>query len=373
MSVQSSNQFEFYFGYGNILDAFCKVAYTETMENAKTIYDIAKEAGVSASTVSRVVNHKPGIHEETRKKVQALLEKYNYSPNEAARGLVTQSSRIIGILIEDIRVSHHTESAYIIEQEMTRLGYTCITLSTGPDPQQKAEYIRILEQRRGGGVILMGSMFGTKEVEASIQEHLPHVPVAMVNGFLDLPNVYSVVADEERGVEQCASLLMEKGRRSLAFVEDLETPSNYNKRRGFMTAMFRQGIPEAEQLIYYAYQKQGEDADPENTIHRGREATRRILAEHPEIDGIIYSVDLLAIGGLQELKHQGRKVPEDVAVMGVDNTLYGKVCTPQLSTLDNKLVEVSKNACRMLLDALEKKEVSHRMMLLTEIIVRETT
>ena len=95
------------------------------MESAKTIYDIAKEAGVSASTVSRVVNNKPGINEKTRKKVQQLLEKYNYIPNEAARGLVTQSSRIIGILIEDIRVFHHTESAYVIEQEMTRLGYTC--------------------------------------------------------------------------------------------------------------------------------------------------------------------------------------------------------------------------------------------------------
>ena len=76
------------------------------MESAKTIYDIAKEACVSASTVSRVVNNKPGINEKTRKKVQQLLEKYNYIPNEAARGLVTQSSRIIGILIEDIRVFH---------------------------------------------------------------------------------------------------------------------------------------------------------------------------------------------------------------------------------------------------------------------------
>ncbi len=357
----------------NILDVPSEFSYTEAMENAKTIYDIAKEAGVSASTVSRVVNHKPGIHEETRKKVQALLDKYNYSPNEAARGLVTQSSRIIGILIEDIRVSHHTESAYVIEQEMTRLGYTCITLSTGPDPQRKAEYIRILEQRRVEGVILMGSMFGTKEVEDSIREHLPKVPIAMVNGFLDLPNVYAVLSDEERGLEACASMLIGKGRRHLAFVEDLETPSNYNKRRGFLTAMLRLGVPQEEAWIYYAYQKQGEDANPQHTILRGQEATRRILSEHPEVDGILYSVDLLAIGGLEELKAQGRSVPGDVAVLGVDNTLYGTICTPRLTTLDNKLVEVSKNAGRMLLDALEKRDVSHRMLLPTEIIVRETT
>ncbi len=182
------------------------------MESTKTIYDIAKEAGVSASTVSRVVNNKPGIHEKTRKKVQALLEKYNYSPNEAA---------------------------YVIEQELTRRGYTCITLSTGPDPERKAECIRILEQRRAEGAVLMGSMFGTESVEESIREHLPHVPIAMANGWLDLPNVYAVLADEAHGVEQCVELLAKQGRRRLAFVEDLDTPSNSSKKQGFQTAMLQ--------------------------------------------------------------------------------------------------------------------------------------
>lgn len=343
------------------------------MESTKTIYDIAKEAGVSASTVSRVVNNKPGIHEKTRKKVQALLEKYNYSPNEAARGLVTQSSRIIGILIEDIRVAHHTEAAYVIEQELTRRGYTCITLSTGPDPERKAECIRILEQRRAEGAVLMGSMFGTESVEESIREHLPHVPIAMANGWLDLPNVYAVLADEAHGVEQCVELLAKQGRRRLAFVEDLDTPSNSSKKQGFQTAMLQLGIPKDKQLLYCAYQKPGGDSDPENTIYRGREATERILKENPQIDGIIYSVDLLAVGGLQELKNHGRKVPEDVAVIGIDNTLYGKICTPQLTSLDNKLVEVSRNACRLLLNAMEKREISHKMLLNTEIIIREST
>lgn len=87
-----------------------------------TIYDIAREAGVSASTVSRVINHKPGIKESTRQRVQELLERYHYTPDISARGLVTQASRFIGILIEDIRVEHHTESAYVLEQAMTAQG-----------------------------------------------------------------------------------------------------------------------------------------------------------------------------------------------------------------------------------------------------------
>lgn len=343
------------------------------MEAVKTIYDIAKEAGVSASTVSRVVNNKPGINENTRKKVQQLLEKYNYIPNEAARGLVTQSSRIIGILIEDIRVVHHTESAYVIEQEMTRLGYTCITLSTGPDPKKKAEYIRHLEQRRVEGAILMGSMFGTSEVEESIHEHLSGIPIVIVNGYLNLPNVYSVIADEERGIEECVELLASKGRKNIAFVMDAETPSSNSKKRGFMTAMMRQGIPSEKQLLYQADWEGVSLSDPRNTILRGAGATRRLLQENPQVDAIVYCVDLLAIGGIHEMESQGIAVPEQIAVMGVDNTIYGEICRPQLSTLDNKLVEVSRNASGILLNALEKKEVSKRMMLYTEIIEREST
>ena len=121
-----------------------------------TIYDIAREAGVSASTVSRVINKNSGIKESTRTRVQKLLDEYNYTPDASARGLVTQASKFIGILIEDIRVVHHTESAYVIEQEMTRQGYTCITFSTGTDEARKSQYIEILEQRRVEGAIFIG-------------------------------------------------------------------------------------------------------------------------------------------------------------------------------------------------------------------------
>lgn len=343
------------------------------METIKTIYDIAKEAGVSASTVSRVVNHKPGIKEETRKRVAELLEKYQYIPNEAARGLVTQASRIIGILIEDIRVSHHTESAYVIEQEMTRRGYTCITLSTGTDPKRKADYIRILEQRRVEGVILMGSMFGTDEVKESLVKHLPNVPTVLVNGWLDLPGVYSVIADEERGLEQCVELLAGKGRKKIAYVQDQDTPANRSKLRGYKNGMNRLGIPEEEQLVYYAHTGSEKDLDPERTMNLGYEVTERILDQAPWTEGIIYSVDLLAVGGVRALSSRKISVPDQIAVIGVDNTLYGKICTPQLTTLDNRLVEVSRNASRVLLAALEGKTSARQLLLLTEIVQRETT
>ncbi|MGN0706450.1 MAG: LacI family DNA-binding transcriptional regulator [Faecalibacterium sp.] len=335
-----------------------------------TIYDIAREAGVSASTVSRVINNKPGIKESTRKRVQKLLDEYNYTPDVSARGLVTQASKFIGILIEDIRVSHHTESAYVIEQEMTRQGYTCITFSTGADDAKKTQYIEILEQRRVEGAIFIGSMFGTEAVCKSTAQHLSGIPVVVVNGTLDLPNAYSVLIDEERGTEECVALLAGKGRKNLAYLMDMPTPANAKKNRGFCTGMLRQGLCSEGRSVFAEVDG---TTGPRSSIERGRRETEELLKQLPGVDGIVCATDMLAIGCIQELKRLGISVPEQVAVIGVDNTLYGQICTPALTTLDNKLGEVSLAAANVLLDVLQDRPVSHKLMLLTEIIQREST
>ncbi len=328
-----------------------------------TIYDIAKEAGVAASTVSRVINNKPGIKEETRTRIKELLEKYNYSPNEAARGLVKQASRIIGILMVDIRVSHHIDSAYIVEQEMTKQGYCCITMSTGSGDEKQAEYIKILEQRRVEGVVLMGSVFGTEKVKQSIMEHLSNVPVVIANGFLDLPNVYGILVDEQGGVEQCVDLLAGKGRKKLAFVLDSHTPSNHNKQQGFADGMRKNGY--GGELWLYESEGRG--------LSGGREATYRILKEHPGVEGIIYSVDMAAVGGIQALYDCGIKIPDQVAVIGINNEVFGEISRPTLTSLDNQLKELSVTVARTLMDALAGRSVSHKSMLFTEIVERKST
>lgn len=334
-----------------------------------TIYDIARKAGVSASTVSRVINNKPGIKDSTRRRVQKLLEECEYVPDAAARGLVTQASRFVGILIEDIRVSHHTEAIYVIEQEMTRQGYACITFSTGADPRRKAEYIQILEQRRVEGAILIGSMFGGEEVLRNVERRMSAIPVVTVNASLPLPNIYSVLADEERGAEDCAALLAGDGRRRLAYIMDAATPSNLGKRRGFFTGMLRCGLEPDPALVVEA---PGEGNGPREVIRRGRAAAAHLLEARPETEGILCANDLLAIGCLQELRERNISVPDRVAVIGVDNSLYGQLVTPALTTLDNKPAEVSLAAARTLLDVLEGSAANRQLLLPTEIIRRES-
>lgn len=335
-----------------------------------TIYDIARKAGVSASTVSRVINKKTGISDSTRKKVQKLLDEYHYIPDVAARGLVTQASRFIGILIEDIRVSHHTQSVYVIEQEMTRQGYTCITFSTGRDADRKAEYIRILEQRRVEGVIFIGSMFGIEEVKESVRQHLSGIPIVVVNGSLDLVDTYSVWTDEERGMEEAVALLAGKGRKNLAYLMDVDNPANRRKQRGFATGLLRLGQSTKDRMIFAEFDG---STGPESAVERGRMETAELLRKMPDVDGILCETDMLALGCMKELKEQNKAVPSQVAVIGVDNTLYGQVCTPTLTTLDNKAEEMSLAAAHILLDVLQSRPVNHKMMLPAELIEREST
>lgn len=335
-----------------------------------TIYDIAKQAGVSASTVSRVINGKPGIKESTREKVKKLLEENSYTPNAAARGLVMQSSRFIGILIEDIRVSHHTDSAYVISQEMMASGYTCITLSTGTEPEQKAKYIEILGQRQVEGAILVGSMFSSEDVKESIKKHLPDIPIVLVNGTMDLPNVYSILIHEEQGLQECVKYLMEQGRRNICYMQDLDTPANEKKLRGFCNEMKLSGIPEERWKIVTA---PGTSASPNDSLARGYESAEKILSQYPDTDAVLCATDLLAIGCMQYLRERNISIPDRIAVMGVDNSLYGRVCTPTLSTLDNKLVELSRNAAHVLQDVLDGRSTSRKIMLFTDLILREST
>lgn len=329
-----------------------------------TIYDIAREAGVAASTVSRVINNRPGIKAETRQKVQKLLDKYNYTPDAAARGLVMQSTKMVGILIVDIRVVHHIDSAFVIEQELTKRGYCCIIMSTGPEDAQKAEYIRILEQRRVEGVILMGSMFMTEVVKESIRKHLSGIPVVMVNGYLDLPNVSGVLADEDEGMEKCVDLMFSRGKRKIAFALDSVSPANDEKLRGYYTSMRKHGVSEGDCWTY---------GMEESSVAGGYETTRRILEEHPDVEGIVYTIDLVAVGGMRAACDKGYSVPGQLAMIGVDNTIYGEICMPKLTTLDNKIQEMSEVAASLLHMGLEGNIQNKKLMVFSEIIEREST
>lgn len=323
-----------------------------------TIYDIAKEAGVSAATVSRVINNRPGIKKSTREEVKALLDKYNFSVSATARGLVNQSSMMIGILISDIRNLHYTEGAYIIEREMLSAGYCSIIMNTGSGPAEMASAIRTLSSRRVDGVVLIGSAFGNDDVKNAIESYMKGTPFVIENGQIDLANAYAVLADDRKGAFDATRYLFDKGKRNLAFINSNDTPSNRLKIDGFMAASEGRGM-----LI----------DSVSDSYEGGYEATKGLLTSNSGIDGIIYAVDILAVGGTRAVLDAGKRIPADISIIGFDNSPYSSLSNPKLSSIDSKLYELSTASADILKRLMAKEKVDKNTVFPPELVLRETT
>lgn len=327
-----------------------------------TIYDIAQKAGVSTTTVSRVMNNKSGVGDATRRRIKELLAESGYMPNEMARGLASQSNKTIGILVSDVRTAHHTDGAYYIEREMAAKDYCCFIFNTGNETADKIKYIRTLSTRKVEGVVMIGSTYQCDEVREAIKTLLPDIPVILVHGQFDLPNTYSVMCDTMYGVKKCVQLMAGEGHDRIAYIYDLATPSNKLKEQGYLSAMEEIGRGDCV-LCYEA----GGDWES------GYDCTSRLLDEHPEVNGIMYAVDLLAVSGINALRDRKIAIPDQIAVIGVDNSLYGQICIPKLTSLDNKVTESCVEAARMLASCLENGRVAKTRSLYSSIIIRETT
>lgn len=334
------------------------------MEGKKecTIYDIARMAGVSATTVSRVVTNNPNVKKSTRTRIQKLIEECHYVPNETARGLVNQSSHLIGILITDVRLTHHADGVFYMEQELARHGYVCLILNTGTEEEKLARSIQLLSQRKVDAAVLMGSVYQTEAVKKAIEAYLPQTPVLLCNGYLDLPNVYGVIADEKNGAENCVNLLVRKGRKHPAYITDSDTYSSQMKERGFAEAVRRQ-LPGTKPIAVKA----------EGRRYGAYAATKKLMEEHPETDGLLYADDVLATVGLHALRDMGKRVPEDVAVIGINNSFQAELAMPKLTSLDNMLYDQSLTVARTILELVQGNRVTKKVMICSEIVEREST
>ncbi|RGX56202.1 LacI family transcriptional regulator [Anaerotruncus sp. AF02-27] len=327
-----------------------------------TIYDIAKLAGVSPSTVSRVLNNKQNLREETRLKVQKVLDENHYTPSMFAQSLVSSSMRTIGILVTDIRELHHSNTAYTIEQEFSRLGYCCMLCNTGEEPESQSNYLRMMGARKVDGVVLLGSVFQTRYIQNEIARHLPETPVVMANGYLPLPNVCGILCDDRGGVCECVTSLLRRGHTQIGFVQDFDNASSRQKCQGYLEAFERMGIACNRDNIHRGV----------CSIEGGMDSTRRLLERNPLITAILFGEDIAAVGGIKALKKLGKRVPQDVEVAGFNNSVYTEVSSPELTSVDNKMGIMGMTAARTLYDMISGVKPASRMTLSVDVVYRES-
>ena len=328
------------------------------------IYDIAKLTGVSASTVSRVVNGKPGVGKEKRALIEEALRIYNYTPDENARSLVTQSSHLIGILTDNIGSRRQNEGIARIEKEILNGGYYCFTRYTGTGKNAIAEGVEDMARRKVEGLLVLGATFRDHaQLQAALERYLPETPVMLVNQSkrFDMDTVYCVGADEGKGFRRCIDRLVKRGRRRIALMVDEGRVSEKNIVGYFQDTVSR--FPEVTGTVCRGV---------EPTVEGGTARMRELLCEHPDIDAVLCAQDGIAVGAMYECIDSGRKVPEDVSVIGEDNSVICGACRPKLTSLDTMLTTITELSARILIDILNGNERGHSVTLDMELCERES-
>lgn len=300
-----------------------------------TIYDIAAEAGVSIATISRVVNHKSGVGAATRRRVEELLARHGYVPSAIARGMMSKTMHTVAVLAVDVRVPNYARAVYIIERECSRLGYNVIVCNTGDAHGESLKYLEILKEKHTDGVILVGSVHNELNRDDTLCALLENTPVVVANGQISLPNACAVLIDELSGLEQAVEHLYQKGHRHMAFVKDMDTDAAQTKRSGYERAMRARGL--TPWIL-----------ETELGLEGGLAAARRVLAEKRHCSAILCGEDLTAAGVLKGVLRAGLRVPQDMAVVGYNNSIYARICEPQLTTVDNRPEEMALMSAQLL-------------------------
>lgn len=335
---------------------------------ALTIYDISKKAGVSIATVSRVLNGSDNVRPSTRKKVMDVIEKYDYTPNAFARGMGLHSLRTVGILCADSSDLFLAKAVYYLEQELQANGYEAILCCTGYNPDVRKNYLNLLLSKKVDSIILVGSNFiGTSEEENQyIKDASSQVPIMLLNASFDYPNVYSTLCDDYTTMFEATSSMIKAGIHDILYLYDSKSYSGEKKLSGFKAAMREHRIPDFTDLIFYYDGK----IDQLNDIASFVES---IAEAGTPFHGIITSDDSLAIGSIKYAQKKGIRIPEDLSVIGYNNSMLTDCCTPELTSVDNKLETQTHQLVQTLLGVLSGQEMPKKSIFSGKIIKRGTT
>ncbi|MBD3418715.1 MAG: LacI family DNA-binding transcriptional regulator [Chitinivibrionales bacterium] len=330
---------------------------------AVTLKDIAKRAGVTAATVSMVINGKPNISEGTRKKILKIAKELNYYPNVIARGLATRKSNAIGVIVPNLASSFVIRILQGIKSTNRDVDYTVQLFDTiGQKENESQLFQRLARERRIDGVILIGALVSDEELHIFRDESVPCIVVARKCDILD-----SVYVDNAGGAKEATQYLIGKGHEKVACVickkQNLPTA---DRLRGYREALELHGKPLTEELIFEV---------EDDTMAHGNAVLNEIKTNYPEVTAIFVPAgDMVAIGIIKQAKIMGISVPNQLAVVGYDDIPGAEIIEPSLTTVRQPKLEMGDYAINMIVDKLEGREsgIKHKE-LQTKFIVREST
>lgn len=293
--------------------------------------DVAKEAGVSPTTVSRVLNDRGYISVETRKKVNDAIELLNYYPNEIARSLFINKTFIIGVIFPTTGNPFYGQLVFHLENICESLGYKVLLCNSEGREDKEREYLNMLQRHQVDGIIAGAHNRGIEEYNR------PNLSLVGIDRYLS-ENVPVVAGDNYDGGRQATELLINKGCKHIIHINgspSLETPANL-RRNAYKDVM------KEHQLSPQVYEI-------------GEHIISKMFDENPEVDGVFASDDYTAAHVLREARQRGINVPHDLKVIGYDGTEATRILLPELSTVQQPIKKIAESAIKLLMEQIDGK------------------
>ncbi|MBB3906502.1 LacI family DNA-binding transcriptional regulator [Anoxybacillus rupiensis] len=325
-----------------------------------TIYDVAKKAGVSIATVSKVVNNTGNISDRTRKKVMKVMQELEYQPSSLAAALTGKRTFTIGVLVPDIANPFFAEVARALENYARETGYAMILCSTDYQRKREQDYLELLMKKQVDGIIIATE---PKDLSAFRKLQSRHIPFLMFSiDHLALPS-HVVTTDDIRGGYLAGRYLLDKGHRRLAIIAELSRPSGRLRLEGFKQALSDQGIELESPFIIDAISK----------VEDAKLASQKLLHLPEKPTGVFATTDLIAVVFMNEARKLHVQVPGDISVIGFDNTIHAEIADPGLTTIAQPIDDLARYAVYKLLESIEKPEMpGHRIMLAPALVERQS-
>lgn len=323
------------------------------------IYDIAKEAGVSIATISRVINGSDKVKESTRKRVLELIEKYHYTPNAFARALGLGTMKTVGILCTDVTNLYNSEAIAYIEYGLRDCGFNSLLCSTGYNRKDKENGVKHLLSRNVDALILIGSHY----VEADdadneyIRNAAKQVPVFIVNGFLKGDDIFCICCDDYEVTAELTENLIASGTKSPVFVYRHESYGSRQKIKAITETCLKNGIEFGDDRIFVC------KVGISGCVKALKEAAQNI-----SFDTVICDDDLLAASTLKYAEENKLSVPSQLRVTGYDYSILSLTTTPLLTTVDNKVEIVALAVIDTLVKRINNEIVSQKTLFGADII-----
>lgn len=331
-----------------------------------TIVEVAKKANVSVATVSRVINGNYPVKEETREKVLSIIKELDYTPNAQARDLIKQTSTNIGIVVPSISNMFFPQVINGIEEYLNESKYSLFLCTTNGDKYKERDRVNELISRNVAGIIVIDPTLHNSKSEffSNISKSMP---IVFVNGYTNSSDISSISNDEESGARIALDYLIEKGHKNILFIRGESSYSYDIKEKVYIEVMKELKTFNRDYIINIG---KGNSIE---TVNQTMEHCIRILEKNKNITAVFTCNDLMGIGVINACKKLNIKIPRDLSVIGYDNIELSEMVEPKLTTIDQNMYLLGKNAAILLTDKIEDNNKHSKKILLNNFLVRRDT